>query len=70
MNDTIYGLLYIILYKKKTKKMINNIISMIKILLNTITTIKKNKNFNRVRKLPSTKWNKNGNRFEPKSIKK
>ena len=58
-------LLYLMLYKNKTKKMINMLTDIIDILYTVTTKIVKNRSCPRRRVSPSTKWNANGNRYGP-----
>jgi hypothetical protein len=64
-------LLFFLLYKKKTKKMINLLLDRINDISLTLITCRKNRSFERKRITPSTKWNINGNKcqYNKKKIK-
>ena len=64
IDITTKHIIYLIFYKRKTKKLLNKILEIIKIILETIVSVKKNRNFKRIRKLPLTKWSSIGNRFK------
>ncbi len=61
---TIKKLLYLLMYKKKTKIIMKSIIEIIEIILDVIVTAKRGRNFKRIRKMPTPKWYHGGVRFK------
>ena len=57
-------LLQLFLYGKKTKEAINKICDIIGVIIETVELIRKNRNYKRIRILPSTKWNCYGIRYK------
>lgn len=58
-------LLHLFIYKKKTKEIMTQILTIMNIIVTTIEKIRKKRMYPRIRVFPSTKWNVNGNRFGP-----
>ncbi len=61
---TIKKLLYLLIYKKKTKIIMQSITEIIEIILNVIIIGMKGRNFKRIRKMPLSKWYHGGVRFK------
>lgn len=58
-------LLHLFIYKKKTKEIMTQILSIMNIIVSTVEKIRKRRKYPRIRVFPSTKWNVNGNRYGP-----
>ncbi len=61
---TIKKLLYLLMYKRKTKIIMKSIVEIIEIILDVIVTAKCGRNFKRMRKMPAPKWYHGGVRFK------
>ena len=57
-------LLFLILYKKFSKKIVNKIKNLIDIIKEILTDIVNGRKFARIRKKPNSKWSKYGNAFK------
>lgn len=68
LNIVINNILYLLIYKKATKNIIDKILNMLDILKNTTTYIKKDRDYDRIKKKPSSKWCQYGNKY--KMVKK
>lgn len=58
-------LLHLFIYKKKTKEIMTQILSIMNIIVTTVEKIRKKRRYPRIRIFPATKWNVNGNRYGP-----
>ncbi len=61
---TIKKLLYLLMYKRKTKIIMRSIILIIEIILDVIETAQRGRNFERIRKMPTPKSYHGGVRFK------
>lgn len=64
LDLTVHRLLYLLFYKRKTKKVLLLMYEIIEIIHNTLVKIVKDRSYKRATKKPSTKFNMNGNRYK------
>lgn len=67
---SINEILYLLLYKKMTKKIINRIIKLLDIIKTTFIYVQEGRHYSRIRKKPASKWCMNAIKFKWKYKKK